>query len=147
MPIIPREPWRQQYFDGIDCPNDAVIPIGNGYAYEMFPEHRWIYNKLLIAESQEIRCAPHGLAPPHFPVFPEPIYNMRGMGTGSRVLRSLEQWHRRQAPGHMWMELLDWIRVSWLFLDVRSHGPHTGVCMFNWADEVKSSVDQKAKVA
>ncbi len=112
MPIIERDPWRQQYFDGIACPDDVVIPTDDADAYELFPEHRWIYNKLLIAESQGIRCAPHGLAPPDFPVFSKPIYNMRGMGTGSRVIRSLEQWRRRQAPGHMWMELLSGPHVS-----------------------------------
>ncbi len=112
MPIIERDPWRQQYFDGIACPDDVVIPTDDADAYELFPEHRWIYNKLLIAESQGIRCAPHGLAPPQFPVFSKPIYNMRGMGTGSRVIRSLEQWRRRQAPGHMWMELLTGPHVS-----------------------------------
>jgi len=112
MPIIERDPWRQQYFDGIGCPDGVVVPTDDGDAYELFPEHRWIYNKLLIAESQGIRCAPHGLAPPEFPVFSKPIYNMRGMGTGSRVIRSLEQWRRRQAPGHMWMELLTGPHVS-----------------------------------
>ncbi len=112
MPIIERDPWRQQYFDGIACPDEVVIPTDDADAYELFPEHRWIYNKLLIAESQGIRCAPHGLAPPEFPVFSKPIYNMRGMGTGSRVIRSLEQWRRRQAPGHMWMELLTGPHVS-----------------------------------
>ena len=112
MPIIENDPWREQYFDGVACPDDVVIPTDDGDAYELFPQHRWIYNKLLIAESQGISCAPHGLAPPDFPVFSKPIYNMRGMGTGSRVIRSLEQWRRRQAPGHMWMELLTGPHVS-----------------------------------
>jgi len=112
MPIIENDPWRQQYFDGIACPDDVAVPTDDGDAYVLFPDHRWIYNKLLIAESQGIRCAPHGLAPPEFPVFSKPIYNMRGMGTGSRVIRSLDQWRRRQAPGHMWMELLTGPHVS-----------------------------------
>ncbi|MDH3229257.1 MAG: hypothetical protein OEN55_05660 [Alphaproteobacteria bacterium] len=112
MPIIENDPWREQYFEGIACPGDVAIPTDDGDAYDLFPQHRWIYNKLLIAESQGIRCAPHGLAPPDFPVFSKPIYNMRGMGTGSRVIRSLEQWRRRQAPGHMWMELQTGPHVS-----------------------------------
>jgi len=112
MPIIERDPWREQYFTGVACPDDVVIPTDDGDAYELFPEHRWIYDKLLVAESQSIRCAPHGIVPPAFPVFSKPIYNMRGMGTGSRVIRSLEQWERRQAPGHMWMELLDGEHIS-----------------------------------
>jgi hypothetical protein len=112
MPIIERDPWREQYFEGVACPDDVRIPTDDGDAYEMFPKHRWIYNKLLTAESQGIACAPHGMEPPPFPVFSKPIYNMRGMGTGGRVIRSLEQWQRRQAPGHMWMELLEGEHIS-----------------------------------
>lgn len=112
MPFLERDPWRDQYFDGAACPDDVLIPTDDGDAYEMFPQHRWVYNKLLIAESQGVRCAPHGLAPPRFPVFSKPIYNMRGMGTGSRIIRSADQWQRRQAPGHMWMELFEGEHIS-----------------------------------
>lgn len=112
MPILERDPWRDQYFTGVACPDSVSVPTDDGDAYELFPRHRWVYNKLLIAESQGIRGAPHGLPPPHFPVFSKPIYNMRGMGTGSRVMRSFEEWQRRQAPGHMWMELLEGEHVS-----------------------------------
>jgi hypothetical protein len=112
MPIIEHDPWREQYFEGVACPDDVVIPTDDADAYDLFPRHRWVYNKLLIAESQNIRAAPHGMLPPTFPVFSKPIYNMRGMGTGSYVFRSLAQWQRRQAPGHMWMELLTGEHVS-----------------------------------
>jgi len=112
MPINETDPWREQYFEGVACPDDIVVPTDDGDAYNLYPGQRWVYNKLLVAESQGIQCAPHGLAPPEFPVFSKPIYNMRGMGTGSRVIRSLEQWRRRQAPGHMWMELLEGEHVS-----------------------------------
>jgi hypothetical protein len=106
MPIIENDPWREQYFEGIACPDDVVIPTDDADAYDLFPRERWVYNKLLVAESQNIRCAPHGLLPPAFPVFSKPIYNMRGMGTGSCVIASLDDWQRSQSPGHMWMELL-----------------------------------------
>jgi hypothetical protein len=112
MPIIEHDPWREQYFEGTLCPDEVVIPTDDADAYDLFPRHRWVYNKLLIAESQSIRAAPHGMLPPAFPVFSKPIYNMRGMGTGSYVIRSLAQWQRRQAPGHMWMELLTGEHVS-----------------------------------
>lgn len=112
MPILERDPWREQYFVGVACPDSVIVPTDDGDAYALFPQHRWVYNKLLVAESQGIRAAPHGLPPPKFPVFSKPIYNMRGMGTGSRALRSLEEWQRRQAPGHMWMDLLEGEHVS-----------------------------------
>lgn len=112
MPIVERDPWRDQYFTGVACPDDVIIPTDDADAYELYPKHRWVYNKLLVAESQGVRCAPHGMEPPNLPVFSKPIYNMRGMGTGSRAIRTLDQWHRRQAPGHMWMEMFEGDHVS-----------------------------------
>ena len=112
MPIIENDPWREQYFERVRCPKGVMIPTDDGNAYDLFPKERWVYNKLLIAESQNLRCAPHGMSPPEFPVFSKPIYNMRGMGTGSCIIQSLEQWHIRQAPGHMWMDLLSGEHLS-----------------------------------
>ena len=112
MPILERDPWRDQYFEGVACPDDVDIPTDDGDAYVLFPRHRWVYNKLLIAETQGLEHAPHGFEPRHFPVFSKPIYNMRGMGTGSRVLASLAEYRRLQQPGHMWMTLLEGEHVS-----------------------------------
>jgi hypothetical protein len=65
-----------------------------------------------VAESQDLNCAPHGIDPDHFPIFSKPIYNMRGMGAGSGVLRTMKEYKHRQRPGHMWMELLQGEHVS-----------------------------------
>ena len=47
MPIIERDPWRMQYFEGMACPDDAIIPTDDKHACELYPKHRWVYNKLL----------------------------------------------------------------------------------------------------
>jgi hypothetical protein len=112
MPIVEASPWRKQYFEGVACPQDLVIPTDDDLAYALHPAERWVYNKLLICDSQGLACAPHGIAPGAFPVFSKPIYNLRGMGTGTRVLRSEEDYERHLAPGHMWMELLEGEHVS-----------------------------------
>lgn len=112
MPILERDPWRAQYFDGIPCPDDVAIPTDDGDAWALFPRHRWVYNKLLIAETQGIACAPHGLAPTAYPVFSKPIVNLRGMGIASRPLRSAAEYARLQRPGDMWMTLLSGEHVS-----------------------------------
>lgn len=112
MPILERDPWRTQYFDGVACPGDVMIPTDDADAYELYPAHRWIYNKLLICETQGLAHGPHGLMPPRFPVFSKPIYNMKGMGTGSKIIESAEAYERAQAPGHMWMPLLVGEHVS-----------------------------------
>ncbi|MHB8453852.1 MAG: ATP-grasp domain-containing protein [Acidiferrobacterales bacterium] len=112
MPIVEKDPWREQYFEGIDCPAHVVIPTDDEYAYRLFPQFRWIYNKLLICETQGLEHAPHGVAPRSFPVFSKPIYNLRGMGAGARILKSPEDYARSQEPGHMWMSLLTGEHVS-----------------------------------
>jgi hypothetical protein len=101
-----------QYFEGISCPPAVRIPTEDGDAWSWYPQHKWIYNKLMIAESQNLTCGPHGLDPSFFPVFSKPIYNMRGMGAGSRVLRSLKEYKHLERPGHMWMPLLQGDHVS-----------------------------------
>lgn len=112
MPIIERDPWRMQYFEGVSCPDAVEIPTEESDAYRLFPKHRWVFNKLTVAESQGIVCGLHGIDPPSFPVFSKPVYNMRGMGAGSRVLRTPEGYERYNKPGHFWMELLEGEHVS-----------------------------------
>nr|TFG53380.1 MAG: hypothetical protein E4H34_03770 [Hyphomicrobiales bacterium] len=112
MPICEADPWRMQYFEGIECPENVNIPTEDGDAWSWYPKHRWVYNKLDVAASQGLECAPHGLDPESFPVFSKPIYNMRGMGAGSRVIRTLKEYKQVQRPGHFWMRLLDGEHVS-----------------------------------
>lgn len=112
MPIIERDPWRMQYFERARCPPGVEIPTEESDAYRLFPRHRWVFNKLLVAESQELACGLHGMEVPRFPVFSKPVYNMRGMGAGSRVLRTHKEYERYMRPGHFWMELLEGEHVS-----------------------------------
>ncbi len=112
MPIYENDPWRMQYFEAVPCPANVRIPTEDGDAWAWYPDYKWVYNKLAIAESQGLACAPHGLEPPAFPVFSKPIYNMRGMGAGSRVLHSAKDYKHHQRPGHMWMPLCNGEHVS-----------------------------------
>ncbi len=112
MAIIERDPWRMQYFESVPCPSDVFIPTEDGDSYALYPQFRWIYNKLSLAESQGLVCGLHGMSPSSFPVFSKPVYNMRGMGTGSRVLRTDKEYERNQRPGHFWMPLFEGEHVS-----------------------------------
>ena len=101
-----------QYFAGIACPDGVEIPTEDADAWEWFPQHRWVYDKLRVALSQGLAAAPHGVMPPAFPVFSKPIVNLRGMGTGSRVIRSERDYRAALTPGHFWMALLAGEHVS-----------------------------------
>ena len=112
MPICEADPWRLQYFEGVPCPDDVRVPTEDGDAWQWFPRHRWVYNKLSVAESQGFECGPHGIKPPSFPVFSKPIFNMRGMGAGSRVMRTEKEYSAFQRPGHIWMPMLEGEHIS-----------------------------------
>lgn len=112
MPFCEADPWRLQYFEGVDCPPDVRIPTEDPDAYQWYPQHHWVYDKLRVAESQGIACGPHGVPPPAFPVFSKPIVNMRGMAVGTRVLTDRQDYQRHLTSGHFWMTLLEGEHVS-----------------------------------
>jgi len=110
MPICEADPWRLQYFAHVSTA--ANIPTEDSDAWRWYPAHRWVYDKLAVALSQDLAAGPHGTAPPGFPVFSKPIVNLRGMSVGSRVLNSQAEYDAHYAPGHFWMALLEGRHVS-----------------------------------
>ncbi len=110
MPFHEADPWRLQYFSRVETTAD--IATEDADAWQWYPAHRWVYDKLAVALSQGLDAGPHGTQPPHFPVFSKPITNLKGMGAGSRVLDSKADYERHYAPGHFWMTLLEGRHVS-----------------------------------
>ncbi len=112
MPICEADPWRLQYFERAVCPPGVNIPTEDCDAWLWYPDHRWVYDKIAIAQSQGLEAAPHGVTPSRFPVFSKPITNLRGMGVASRVLHSASEYEQSLTPGHMWMPRLEGRHVS-----------------------------------
>lgn len=112
MPFVGVDSWRWQYFEAQPVPDGLVIPIDDATAWELYPDHRRVYNKLLVAETQGLPHGPHGTLPKRYPVFSKPIYNMRGMGTGGRVVHGEEEYLAALEPGYMWMPYLTGPHVS-----------------------------------
>jgi hypothetical protein len=112
VPICEIDPWRTQYFESAPCPADVFIPTEDSDAWQWNPAHRWVYDKLAVALSQGLDAAPHGVAPQKYPVFSKPIYNMKGMGVGSRTLASSDDYASAYQPGHFWTTLLQGDHVS-----------------------------------
>jgi len=112
MPVLERDPWRLQYFQHVPCPEHVSIPTDDPDSWLLFPCHRWVYDKLRVAETQGLAAGPHGVMPPGFPVFSKPITNLKGMGLGSRVIASAAELEHHYQPGHMWMPLLTGAHVS-----------------------------------
>ncbi|MBS0373898.1 MAG: hypothetical protein JSR73_04925 [Proteobacteria bacterium] len=112
MPIHERDPWREQYFEHVACPADVHVPTDDIDAFRWNPAHRWVYNKLLVAESQGLECGLHGLEPATFPVFAKPVYNLCGMAVDSCRIEDRAAFARTLRPGQMWMVLLEGEHVS-----------------------------------
>jgi hypothetical protein len=112
VPICEVDPWRTQYFESAACPRDVFIPTEDSDAWTWNPRHRWVYDKLAVALSQGLEAAPHGVAPQNYPVFSKPIYNLKGMGVGSRTLTSDEDYADAYQAGHFWTTLLQGDHVS-----------------------------------
>lgn len=112
MPIVERDPWRFQFFEAVACPDHVRIPTDDPDCWLWYPEHRWVYDKLKVAETQGLACGPHGTMPDRFPVFSKPMVNLRGMGIGSRRMDSPRAMAGHYAPGHMWMDYLTGPHVS-----------------------------------
>ena len=112
MPICENDPWRLQYFENIRCPDHVRISTEDQDSWAWYPAHRWIYDKMAVALSQGLDAAPHGVMPPSFPVFSKPMVNLRGMGIGSRVIASAEDYAVAQTAGHFWCTLLTGRHVS-----------------------------------
>lgn len=112
MPIVEHDPWRDQYFAGIACPDDVIIPTDDPLAYSLFPQHRWVYDKLRVARSQGFICGRRDSPPPQYPVFCKPVINLSGMGMGIHVLRNHEDLREFCLSGHFWMPLFEGDHVS-----------------------------------
>ena len=112
MPIVQPAPWRHQYFSSAQCPDDVFIPTDDPEAWAWNPRHRWVFDKLQVALSQNLVAAPHGLEPSSFPVFSKPIFNFGGLGAGSRTLASRADYLAHNTPGHMWMPVAEGTHVS-----------------------------------
>jgi hypothetical protein len=112
MPICEADAWRLQYFEHAVCPPHVNIPTEDSDAWLWYPDHRWVYDKIAIAHSQELAAGPHGVPPPAYPVFSKPITNLKGMGIASRILASQSEYEQNLTAGHMWMTLLSGRHVS-----------------------------------
>lgn len=112
MPIYESDPWRLQYFSDVNCPQDVHIATDDPMAFKLNPRHRWVYDKLLVAQSQGLPCGLFSAPPSKYPVFSKPMTNLKGMGLGSHLLRNPNDYKRHCKAGDFWMKHLTGAHVS-----------------------------------
>lgn len=112
MPFHVRDPWRRQYFENVPCPEHVNIPIDDIDCWEWYPNYRYIYDKLHVAQSQGVASGTMDDIPARFPVFAKPRVNLKGMGLGSLVIPDIESFRKHMTPSMMWVELFVGPHVS-----------------------------------
>lgn len=93
-------------------PEEYKIPIDDVDAWEMYPQHRHLYNKMYICELQGVLCAPMPVQPPSFPVIVKPIINLYGMGLQSYKVSNQEEFNNLFFHTGFWSEYHDGAHYS-----------------------------------
>ena len=83
------------------------IIISDSQAWVNYPEYQFIYNKLWIAQSQFINCAPMNVYPNKYPVFFKPIINLIGMSRGVRKVNNKDEYDLYLKDGFFWEDFLE----------------------------------------
>ena len=89
------------------------IPIEDVSAYKMYPKYNQIYNKLLIAEYQNLDCGPYPIEPKKYPIVSKPIINLFGMGLNSKKINTQDEFLKEHSTGNFWVEYLNGKHLSW----------------------------------
>ena len=83
-------------------------------AWEAYPQHRWVFNKLELSQKLGYECGPACVAIKHSGMYVvRPIYNLYGMGVSARFTylsrddKSDIQNHKHIPPGHFWCQKIE----------------------------------------
>lgn len=99
-------------YDILKCPEYIDIPCNDFDAWWLYSKKNrnllWIYNKLQIAQSQNLKCGPLGVYPKKYPVFVKPIMNLYGMGKDGIKVKNEKHFQNisRHETGKFWTEFL-----------------------------------------
>ena len=75
-------------------------------AWQTFKNYHHIYNKIWIAESQNIDCGPMGVYPKKYPIIFKPIINLFGMSRSFKIINNKEEYDNNLMDGLFWEEYL-----------------------------------------
>lgn len=98
----PKQKMSSKYSElsswGVDIPTTDDF----AYTHEANKPFKWVYNKLLICETQNLPCGPVGTEPTQYPIIVKPIYNLWGGGNSIKVAHNPEQYHNIKTAGLFW---------------------------------------------
>ena len=90
------------HYEGQVRDDGVLIPTTDEVAWKHHWQHRWIYNKLEVAQSQGLACGIVPTEPTEFPVVVKPIYNLMGGSINVQVCHNMEEYNKIVDPGCFW---------------------------------------------
>jgi hypothetical protein len=72
--------------------------------WNMFPQYRWLYDKMYLCQYQNIKYAPMPIKPKNYPVILKPITNLYGMGLNIKLINNEEEFYDNWYNNNFWME-------------------------------------------
>ena len=78
-----------------------------------YKKHNWIYNKLKLAQMQNLTSAPWPIIPKNYPVIIKPIINLLGMSRGFKIIYNIDEFVKlKDKDGYFWEEYLDGKQIN-----------------------------------
>ncbi len=101
---------KKEYIYDI-CKSKVFVPTNDLDAY---PDNKYnfVYNKIFLCESQNIKHAPLGIYPEEYPVIVKPIINLFGMGWKSKIVNNEEELDEIDYPC-FWMDVFNGDHLSY----------------------------------
>jgi hypothetical protein len=84
----------------------SAFAMADDAAWQLHPEHQWIYDRLRLTQAQGLPCGPAGTRPRMSPYVIKPIINLSGLSQGCFVFHAYEQDQFDDWPGFFWMPYL-----------------------------------------
>ena len=95
---------------------NETIPCNDCSAWIKFSEHNFIYDKLRLAEIQNLDCSPIPIIPVDYPVIIKPIMNLYGMSRGFYKVNSREAYDKLSnqvnLSGYFWEKYLKGLQYN-----------------------------------
>jgi len=84
-----------------------LFPTNDISSWIKYTEYNFIYDKLSLAQLQNLDCAPLPIIPTIFPVIVKPIINLYGMSRGLKKINNYEEFILIKENGYFWEKYLD----------------------------------------
>lgn len=97
----------------LKCPSHIKIPTNDTDAWKKYPQYRWVYNRLELAQFQFVENAPLPIKPSKYPIIVKPIINLYGMGLNIKKINNEKEFDKIWYNNNFWMEFFEGEQYSY----------------------------------